>query len=77
MRTGQDRSCTGKRVSAIRYLNGILAHFAAYNDGKWRTMLETATEFGVNFHIIRRLIKTGKVASSTSRSRSALADQDC
>ncbi|MCY3754138.1 MAG: recombinase family protein [Alphaproteobacteria bacterium] len=61
MHTGQGKSWTGKRVSSIRRVNGIHAHFAAYKDGKWRTMLEAATELGVTSHVIRRLIKTGEL----------------
>ena len=61
MRTGHGKSWTGKRVSSIRRVNGIHAHFAAYNDGKWRTMLEAAKELGVTSHVIRRLIKTGEL----------------
>ena len=63
MRTGQGKSWTGKRVSSIRRVNGIRAHFAAYKDGKWRTMLEAATELGVTSHVIRRLIRTGELAA--------------
>ena len=63
MRTGQDKSWTGKRVSSIRRVNGIHAHFAAYRDGKWHTMLEAATELGVTRHVIRRLIKTGELSA--------------
>ena len=61
MRTGQGKSWTAKRVSSIRRVNGIHAHFAAYKDGKWRTMLEAAKELGVTSHVIRRLIKTGEL----------------
>ena len=61
LRTGQDKSWTGKRVGSIRRVNGIHAHFAAYKDGQWLTMLEAATELGVTSHAVRRLIKTGEL----------------
>jgi len=61
MRTGQDKTWTAKRVSSIRRVNGIHAHFPAYKDGIWCTMLEAAKELGVTSHVIRRLIKMGEL----------------
>ena len=61
MRTGQDKGWTAKRVSSIRRVNGIHAHFPAYKDGAWCTMLEAAKELGVTSHVIRRLIKMGEL----------------
>lgn len=61
MRTGQDKTWTAKRVSSIRRVNGIHAHFPAYRDGIWCTMLEAAKELGVTSHVIRRLIKMGEL----------------
>lgn len=63
MRTGQDKTWTAKRVSSIRRVNGIHAHFPAYKDGIWCTMLEAAKELGVTSHVIRRLIKMGELSA--------------
>lgn len=61
VRTGQDKTWTAHRVSSIRRVRGIHAFRSAEKDGVWLTMREAAAKLGVTSHVIRRLIKSGKL----------------
>lgn len=57
VRTGFGHTWTAHRVASIRRVNDIHAYFSAEKSGKWLTMTEVATKFGVTNHVIRKLIK--------------------
>jgi excisionase family DNA binding protein len=61
VRTGQNKSWTAHRVASIRRVRGIHAFRSAQKDGFWLTMREAAAKLGVTSHLIRRLIKSGKL----------------
>jgi DNA invertase Pin-like site-specific DNA recombinase len=57
--TGQGKTWTGRRVSAIRQVRGIHAYRSAEKDGTWLTLRDAAQHCGVTSHRIRRLIEAG------------------
>jgi excisionase family DNA binding protein len=57
IRTGQGKTWTAHRVSAIRRVRGICAYRSAEKGGEWLTMSEAASALAVTNHVIRRLIK--------------------
>ena len=64
MRTGQDKSWTGKRVGSIRRVNGIDGYLSADKQGDWCTMTEAANEVGTTSHTLRRLIEDGTLPAT-------------
>ena len=63
-RTGHGLSWTGSRVRALRKTHDIAAYPSRDGDGTWLTMYESAEALGVTSHVIRRLIRLGKLAAS-------------
>ncbi|WP_404386337.1 recombinase family protein [Caenispirillum salinarum] len=61
VRTGQGKTWTAHRVASIRRVRGISAFRSAEKDGVWLTMREAAAKLGVTSHVIRNLIKSGKL----------------
>ena len=57
--TGQGKTWTAHRVSALRRVHGIRAYLSADKGSGWLTMTEAATQLGVTNHRIRRLIRDG------------------
>ncbi|MCA1371765.1 hypothetical protein I6F15_31425 [Bradyrhizobium sp. BRP14] len=56
IRTGQNKTWNGHRVSFIRRVQGSHAFRPAEKDGQWLTMKEAAKCLNVTSHVIRRLI---------------------
>jgi hypothetical protein len=62
--TGQGRTWTARRVSAMRVVRGIHAYRSAEKNGEWLSMSDAAKKLGVSNHQIRRLIKERILAAT-------------
>jgi hypothetical protein len=62
--TGQGRTWTARRVSAMRVVRGIHAYRSAEKNGERLSMSDAAKKLGVSNHQIRRLIKERILAAT-------------
>jgi DNA invertase Pin-like site-specific DNA recombinase len=62
--TGHGLSWTASRVGALRKTHGIAAYASREGGGTWLTMYESAQALGVTSHVIRRMIRRGKLAAT-------------
>ena len=63
-KTGQDKSWTAQRVSAVRRTRGIAAYASAYKNGAWVTMRDAARRMNVTSHVIRHLVVEGTLPAT-------------